>query len=72
MSEIKLTKVEVRPGGQLLYYVRLNTALGKVELPIAITEQGSNALNETKVLQSSLALAEELEVTIKFQLETQL
>ncbi|AMN52443.1 hypothetical protein ACP90_08405 [Labrenzia sp. CP4] len=72
MSEIKLTKVEVRPGGQLLYYVRVNTALGKVELPIAITEQGSNALNETKVLQSSLALAEELEVTIKFQLETQL
>ncbi|AQQ05644.1 hypothetical protein B0E33_20445 [Roseibium algicola] len=72
MSEIKLTKVEVRPGGQLLYYVRVNTALGKVELPIVITEQGSNALNETKVLQSSLALAEELEVTIKFQLETQL
>ena len=72
MSEIKLTKVEVRPGGQLLYYVRVNTAVGKVELPIAITEQGSDALNETKVLQSSLALAEELEVTIKFQLETQL
>jgi hypothetical protein len=72
MSEIKLTKVEVRPGGQLLYYVRVNTAVGKVELPIAITEQGSDALNETKVLQSSLALAEELKVSIKFHLEAQL
>lgn len=72
MSEIKLTKVEVRPGGQLLYYVRVNTAVGKVELPIAITEQGSEALNETKVLQSSLALAEELKGSIKFHLEAQL
>jgi hypothetical protein len=54
MSEIKLTRVEVRPGGQLLYYVRVNTAAGKVELPIAIMEQGSDASNETKVLQSSL------------------
>ncbi|SHN16970.1 hypothetical protein [Roseibium suaedae] len=69
MSEIKLTKVEMRPGGQLLYYVRVNTAAGKVELPIAIMEQGSDASNETKVLQSSLAIAEELEGSIRFHLE---
>ncbi|EAV40990.1 hypothetical protein SIAM614_29711 [Stappia aggregata IAM 12614] len=50
----------------------MNTAASKVELPIAITEQGSDALNETKVLQSSLALAEELEGSIKFHLEAQL
>ncbi|WP_346907111.1 hypothetical protein [uncultured Roseibium sp.] len=71
MSEIKLTRVEVRPGGQLLYYVRVNTAAGKVELPIAIMEQGSDASNETKVLQSSLALAEELEGSIRLRLEAQ-
>jgi hypothetical protein len=71
MSEIKLTRVEVRPGGQLLYYVRVNTAAGKVELPIAIMEQGSDASNETKVLQSSLALAEELEGSIRLHLEAQ-
>jgi hypothetical protein len=71
MSEIKLTRVEVRPGGQLLYYVRVNTAAGTVELPIAIMEQGSDASNETKVLQSSLALAEELEGSIRFHLEAQ-
>jgi hypothetical protein len=71
MSEIKLTRVEVRPGGQLLYYVRVNTAAGKVELPIAIMEQGSDASNETKVLQSSLALAEELEGSIRLHLKAQ-
>ncbi|UES59833.1 hypothetical protein GFK91_29130 (plasmid) [Roseibium aggregatum] len=69
MPEIKLTKVEVRPGGQLLYYVRVNTAAGKVELPVAIREQGSDASNETKVLQSSLAIAEELEGSIRLHLE---
>ena len=70
MPEIKLTKVEVRPGGQLLYYVRVNTAAGKVELPVAIREQGSDASNETKVLQSSLAIAEELEGSIRLHLDS--
>jgi hypothetical protein len=69
MSEIKLTKVEVRPGGQLLYYVRVNTAAGKVELPVPIMEQGSDASNETKVLQSALTAAEELVDSIRFNLE---
>ncbi|WP_298815578.1 hypothetical protein [uncultured Roseibium sp.] len=69
MSEIKLTKVEVRPCGQLLYYVRVNTAAGKLELPVAIMEQGSDASNETKVLQSSLNIAEELEGSIRSHLE---
>jgi hypothetical protein len=49
----------------------VNTAAGKVELPIAIMEQGSDASNETKVLQSSLALAEELEGAIRLRLEAQ-
>jgi hypothetical protein len=49
----------------------VNTAAGKVELPIAIMEQGSDASNETKVLQSSLALAEELKGSIRLHLEAQ-
>ncbi len=68
MANVELIKVEMRPGGQLLYNVRVTAAAGKIELPIAIKDQGSVASNETTVLQSALGLAKELEGSIRLRL----
>ena len=61
MVNVELIKVEARPGGQLLFNVRVTATAGKIELPIAIEEQGSVASNEATVLQSALCFAKELE-----------
>ncbi|MCR4266433.1 hypothetical protein [Nitratireductor sp. ZSWI3] len=68
MANIELIKVEERPGGQLLFSVRVTAAAGKIELPIAIKDQGSVASNETTVLQSALGFAKELEASIRLRL----
>ncbi|MEK1897277.1 MAG: hypothetical protein AAAB20_29055 [Rhizobium sp.] len=68
MANLELTKVEERPGGQLLYNIRAMVTAGNIELPIAIKSQGSASLNETMVLQSALEFAEELESAIRLRL----
>ncbi|WP_137387588.1 hypothetical protein [Rhodoligotrophos defluvii] len=68
MANIELIKVEERPGGQLLFSVRVTAVAGKMELPIAIKDQGSVASNETTVLQSALGFAKELEASIRLRL----
>ncbi|WP_336069564.1 hypothetical protein [Nitratireductor rhodophyticola] len=68
MANIELIKVEERPGGQLLFSVRVTAVAGKIELPIAIKDQGSVASNETTVLQSALGFAKELEASIRLRL----
>jgi len=68
MANIELIKVEERPGGQLLSSVRVTAVAGKMELPIAIKDQGSVASNETTVLQSALGFAKELEASIRLRL----
>ncbi len=68
MANIELIKVEERPGGQLLFNVRVTATTGKIELPISIKGQGSVASNETTVLQSALGFAKELEGSIRLRL----
>ncbi|WP_448956467.1 hypothetical protein [Labrys neptuniae] len=60
MAHVEMIKVEERANGRLLFNVRVPLATGKVELPIAIKDQGSSALNEAAFLRSTLDFAEEL------------
>jgi hypothetical protein len=68
MANVELIKVEQHIGGQLLFNVRVTTTLGKIELPIAIKDQGSIASNETTVLRSALGFAKELEASVRLRL----
>ena len=68
MATIELITVEERPGGQLLFNVRVTSAAGKIELPISIEGQGSVASNETTVLQVALGFATELEASVRLRL----
>ncbi|KQV79254.1 hypothetical protein [Rhizobium sp. Root1220] len=68
MANLELTKVEERPGGQLLFNIRATVNAGEMVFPIAIKSQGSASLNETMVLHSALEFAEELESAIRLRL----
>ncbi|PBC00892.1 hypothetical protein CK220_28625 [Mesorhizobium sp. WSM3860] len=68
MATIELITVEERPGRQLLFNVRVTSAAGKIELPIAIEGQGSDASNETTVLQFALGFAKDLEASVRLRL----
>lgn len=68
MANVELIRVEERPGGQLLFNVRVTATAGKIELPIAIKDQGSIASNETTVLQSALGFAKELQASVRLRL----
>lgn len=68
MATLELITVEERPGGQLLFNVRVTSTGGKIELPIAIEGQGSVASNETTVLQFALGFAKDLEASVRLRL----
>jgi hypothetical protein len=68
MATVELITVEERPGGQLLFNVRVTSTAGKIELPIAIEGQGSVASNETTVLQVALDFAKDLEASVRLRL----
>ncbi|GLS18954.1 hypothetical protein GCM10007874_19710 [Labrys miyagiensis] len=65
MALVEMTKVEERANGQLLFNVRVRSITGRMELPIAIKDQGSLALNEATVLRSTLGFAEELAAAVR-------
>ncbi|GLS23105.1 hypothetical protein GCM10007874_61250 [Labrys miyagiensis] len=68
MANVELIKVEQRRNGHLLFNVRMQTAAGRMELPTAIEDQGSSALNEAAVLRSTLAFAEGLAAAVRSKL----
>ncbi|PBB89093.1 hypothetical protein CK215_29465 [Mesorhizobium sp. WSM3864] len=68
MATVELVAVEERPGGQLLFNVRVTSTAGKIELPIAIEGQGSVASNEKMVLQFALGFAKDLEASVRLRL----
>ncbi|WP_448956001.1 hypothetical protein [Labrys neptuniae] len=68
MTNIELMKVEEQEGGRLLFSVRVPTAAGKMEFPIAVEDQGSQALNEIAVLRSTIVFAEEMEASVRRRL----
>jgi hypothetical protein len=68
MANVELIKVEERPGGQLLFNVRVTATAGKIELPIVIKDHGATASNETAVLRATLGFAKELEASARLRL----
>ncbi|QEN84859.1 hypothetical protein FZC33_00815 [Labrys sp. KNU-23] len=68
MTNVELIKVEEQGSGRLLFSVRVPTAAGKMEFPIAIDDQGSQALNEMAVLRSAIVFAAELEASVRHRL----
>jgi hypothetical protein len=71
MDNVEVTKVEEHPGGKLLFRVRAHVDTGQIEFPVAIQDSGSSALNETTVLRSTLAFAEELAASVRLRLGLQ-
>jgi hypothetical protein len=68
MANIEVKKVEEQLNHGLLFSVRVNADEGRMEFPIGIRDQGSATANETAVLTSTLAFAEELEVAARLRL----
>ena len=68
MANIELKKVEQQLNHWVLYSVKVNTDADHMEFPIGIQDQGSAAANETDVLTSALAFAEELEAAARLRL----
>ncbi len=68
MADIELLEVEDQPGHRLLFHVRVNAAAGRMEFPIGVTDEGSAPLNETAVLRSTLAFAEDLATSTRTKL----
>jgi len=68
MANIELKKVEQQLNHRVLYSVKANTDADHMEFPIGIQDQGSATANETVVLASALAFAEELEAAARLRL----
>ena len=65
MANIELKKVEEQLNHRVLYSVKVNADADHMEFPIGIQGQGSATANETAVLTSALAFAEELEAAAR-------
>ena len=59
MANIELKKVEQQLNHRVLYSVKVNADTNHMEFPIGILDQGSATANETAVLTSALAFAED-------------
>ena len=59
MANIELKKVEEQLNHRVLYSVKVNADANHMEFPIGIEDQGSATANETAVLTSALAFAED-------------
>jgi hypothetical protein len=70
MAKIEVKEVERQLNQRLLFSVRVSADTNHMEFPIGISDQGSPAANETVVLTSALAFAEELEAAARLRLGT--
>jgi hypothetical protein len=68
MTGIQVTQVEQHPNGKLVYSVRVQSAEGRMEFPIAVQDVGTTAQNEEAVLRSMLRFAEELTESVRQRL----
>ena len=67
MANIEVKKVEEQLNQWDLYSVKVNAEADHMEFPIGIQDQGSATANETAVLTSALAFAEELEAAARLR-----
>jgi hypothetical protein len=68
MADLAVTKVAELVNHRFLYSVRVSADANRMEIPIGIQDQGSPTANETAVLTSTLAFAEELAAVARLQL----
>ena len=68
MEKVELLEVEEQGNGRLLFSVHLQEPKAKMELSVAIQDQGSAASNEATVLRSTISFAEELAASARFRL----
>ena len=68
MANIEIRKVEEQPDHRLVFSVRVSGDFDHVEFPVGIPDQGSPAANDTAVLTSALAFAEQLEAAARLRL----
>ena len=68
MANIEVKKVEEQLNHRVLYSVKVNADTDHMEFPIGIQDQGSATANETAVLTSTLAFAEEIEAAAQLRL----
>ena len=69
MANIEVKKVEELLNHRILYSVNVNADADHMEFPIGIQDHGSTTANETAVLTSAIAFAEELEAVARFRLD---
>ena len=69
MTNIELKKVEQQLNHRILYSVKVNADADHMEFPIGIQDQGSATANETAVLASTLAFAEEFKAAARLRLD---
>ena len=55
---LQITNVERHPSGRLVFNVRMQTDAGKLEFPISVEDEGTQAKNENAALRSAIELAE--------------
>ena len=72
MANLEVTKVEEQGSGRLLFNVRVAAAEARIDVPIAIQDRGSSALDEAAVLRSTLGFAEELAASVRNRLGVEL
>jgi len=70
MTMLKMNITERHPNGRLVFDVRMQSALGRLEVPISIDDQGTQLRNEGAVLRSAIELAEAFAADAKGQLAT--
>ena len=68
MANIEVKKVEQQLNHRVLYNVKANADANHMEFPIGIQDQGLATANETAVLTSALAFAEEIEAATRLRL----
>ena len=68
MANIEVNKVAEQLNHRVLYSVKVHADADHMEFPIGIQDQGSATANETAVLTSALAFAEEIEAGIRLRL----
>jgi hypothetical protein len=57
MADIDMAIVEEHPNGKLVHSLRVRSAEGRMEFPIAVQNEGTVTKNEVAALQAALRFA---------------
>ena len=72
MASIEIHEIEAQLDHRMLFNVRLEIATGRIDFPVAIVDQGSEAANEAAVLNAALGVGEQIAVIARNRLKVPL